>query len=229
MRDASRSWQSDHPWAAVYDAVSSDPRLGAFLWRVGMGSSIDELHRRARSELSALPAGAAVLDVPCGGGVVLRDLPDGHRLRYVAADIAPTMLERTRREARRLGLEVAEDADQPPGTVRTQVADVQALEEADGTYALVLAFTSLHCFPDPGAAVRELVRVLEPGGRLVGSVFCSDAGLRFLPVHTAGRAIGVLGPPIRRAEVRRWMVGAGLDDVQVDQAGALTYFAGTRG
>jgi SAM-dependent methyltransferase len=220
MRDASRSWQSDHPWAVVYDKVSTDPRLGALLWRVGVGSSIEELHRRAQHELASLRSGAAVLDVPCGGGVVLRDLPPDVDLRYVAADISPAMLDRTAREAERLGL---------GDVVETREADVQALTDDPGTFDLVLAFTSLHCFPDPRRAVQELARVLRPGGRLVGSVFCSDAGLRFLPVHLAGRAIGVLGPGVRNDDVRHWLVEAGFDDVRLDRAGGLTYFQGTLG
>lgn len=218
MRDVSGAWRSDHPWAVVYDKVSGDPRLGALLWRVGVGSSVDELHRRARRELTALPPGSAVLDVPCGGGVVLRDIPSGATLQYVAADISPAMLGRTRREADRLGL-----PDAGPLAVRTREADVQDLDDADDTYDLVLAFTSLHCFPDPEAAVHELARVIKPGGRIVVSVFCSDAGLRFAPVHLAGRAVGVLGPGVRRGDVRRWLVEAGFVDLRLDQAGGLTY------
>ena len=99
MRDASRSWRKDHPWAKVYERVSTDDRLGPLLWRIGTGSSIEELHRRARGALVALPSGARVLDVPCGSGVALRDLPPEHTYRYVAADISPAMLRRTRAEA----------------------------------------------------------------------------------------------------------------------------------
>lgn len=218
MRDVSQVWRSDHPWAVVYEKVSTGSRVGAVLWRIGTGAGVDELHRRARRELAALPDGSRVLDVPCGGGVVLRDLPAGSELTYVAADISPAMLDRTRREAARLGVS---------GQVETREADVQDLDDADDTYDLVLAFTSLHCFPDPRAAVHELARVLKPGARFVGSVFCSDAGLRFVPVHVAGRAIGVLGPGIRRADVRRWLVEAGFVDIRIDQAGGLTYVGAT--
>lgn len=217
--DASGTWQRDHPWAVVYDKVSSDPRLGALLWRVGIGSSVEELHRRARRELAAVPDGGTVLDVPCGGGVVLRDLPAHHALRYVAADISPAMLARTRREAERLGL--GED-------VETRETDVQHLPDGDASIDLVLGFTSLHCFPDPEAAVHEIARVLRPGGRFVGSVFCADAGLRFVPVHVVGRALGVLGPPVRHADVRAWLVDAGFVDVRVERAGGLSYLEGTR-
>lgn len=217
--DPSGTWQRDHPWAAVYDKLSSDSRLGGLLWHLLTGASIDELHHRARRELASVPSGGSVLDAPCGGGVVLRDLPPDRLLHYVAADISPAMLRRTRAEAERLGVS---------DRVETREADVQRLAEPDGTYDLVLTFTSLHCFPDPRAAVLELARVLKPGGRLVGSTACSDTGLRYQPVPFIGRAAGVLGPPVRQPEVRAWLQEAGLSDVRLDRAGGGTYFAGTR-
>ncbi|WP_375002303.1 class I SAM-dependent methyltransferase [Aeromicrobium sp. CTD01-1L150] len=217
MRDASRSWRRDHPWAKVYERVSTDERLGPVLWRMGTGSSIEELHRRARGALLDLPPGARVLDVPCGAGVVLRDLPPGHTYDYVAADISPAMLRRTRDEADRRGL----------AGIETRAADVHALEDPEDSYDLVLTFTGLHCFPDPEGAVHELARVLRPGGRLVGSAFCTDAGRRFTPVHVGGRAIGVLGPGCTHHDIDRWLRDAGLHDVRLERSGAFTYFEGT--
>src|SRR4051812_9054039 len=98
-RDASQAWRHDHPWAAVYHRISGADRAGELIWRLGMRSDLGVLHRTAAAELAALPDGAAVLDIPCGGGIVLRDVPSGRSLRYVAGDISPAMLERTRREA----------------------------------------------------------------------------------------------------------------------------------
>lgn len=218
MAGASDAWQGDHPWAKLYDRVSSDERVGPLLWRLATASPVAELHRRAGLALAAVPSGGHVLDIPCGGGVLLRDLPDGHDLTYVAADISPAMLRRTRAEADRLGLTGA----------RTQDADVQALDDADATYDLVLTFTGLHCFPDPAAAVRELFRVLRPGGSIVGSAFVTDAGLRWKPVHAAGRAIGVLGPGGTHDDVGRWLHDAGFADARLHRSGAFTYFSALR-
>lgn len=220
-RDAdgsSRSWQRDHPWAIVYDRISGDPRLGALLWRIGVGSGVGVLHRTAREELDRLGDGATVLDVPCGGGIVLRDLPADHRLRYLAADISPAMLQRTRAEAVRLGL----------GGVETVEMDVTDLPLVDGTVDLVLAFTSLHCFPDPRAAIGEIARVLAPGGRLALSTILTDAPWPYRGVWPLGRAAGVLGPGCSHAELRAWATEAGLVDLDVRPAGGITYVTATR-
>lgn len=213
MGGVSDAWRGDHPWAKLYDRVSADERVGPALWRLATASSVHELHDRARRALAAAPSGGRVLDVPCGGGVLLRDLPVGHDLTYVAADISPAMLRRTHVEADRLGL----------SGVQTREVDVQDLDEPDETYDLVLTFTGLHCFPDPAGAVRELARVLRPGGRIVGSAFVTDAGLRWRPVHVAGRAIGVLGPGGTHRDVGRWFESAGLVDVRPERSGAFTY------
>jgi SAM-dependent methyltransferase len=50
------------------------------------------------------------------------------------------------------------------------VADVRKLPFADGAFALVVSTSTLDHFADPedlGRSLRELARILEPGGRLV--------------------------------------------------------------
>lgn len=212
----SDAWRGNHPWAVVYDFVVERSALGGVLWRVGMASDIGRLYRAAEA-IGDLPDGAAVLDVPCGGGVALRGVRSGQDVRYVAADIAPAMLERTRREAERRGVEV-----------EPREADVGALPFADGEFDLVVSFTGLHCFPDPERAVGELARVTKPGGRLTGSALLTDSGLRFEPMRRVGRAAGLLGPSGSRADLERWLGAAGYEDVRVDRSGGMSYFTGRR-
>jgi len=216
-RDSSTRWQGDHPWAKVYDAITGNHLVGNLLWRVGMSSDLGLLHRTASAELSKLNDGAAVLDLPCGGGVVLRDVPAGLDLRYVAADISPAMLERTRDEAAKVGVPIT-----------ATEADVQALQFTDGEFDLVFSFTSLHCFPDPQAAVGELARVTRPGGRLVGSTLLRGGPVRHRLTWIGGGAIGILGPGCTRDELTQWLDTAGIQDVVLTDSGAITYFAGTR-
>jgi SAM-dependent methyltransferase len=210
------AWRANHPWATVYDFLVERAGIGGVLWKVGMGSDLSKLYR-ATEEIGRLPDGAAVLDIPCGGGVALRGVRPGQDVRYVAADIAPAMLERTREEARRRGVEV-----------ELEEADAGALPFADATFDLAVCFTSLHCFPDPARAVSELGRVLRPGARVSGSAFLTDAGLRFEPLRVAGRLGGLLGPSGTHSDLRRWLESGGFEDVALDRSGGLTYFTGTR-
>lgn len=215
-RDAQRAWTRDHPWARVYDAIADHDRIGRTVWKVGMGADLGRLHRMTASELGALPSAAAVLDVPCGGGVTLRDLPVGADLRFVAADISPAMLARTTDEAARRGI-----------AIEAALEDVQHLTFDDASFDLVLAFTSLHCFPDPERALAELTRVLRPGGRIVGSTMLRGApSLRGRLGWIGGSAMGVLGPGCTAAELRSWLA-RGFGDVRLFASGGITYFSAT--
>jgi ubiquinone/menaquinone biosynthesis C-methylase UbiE len=210
-------WRANHPWASLYDFVVEHERLARVAWRAGIDSDVRRLYDAAE-EIGRQPDGSAVLDIPCGGGVALRGLGPSQRIRYVAADIAPAMLERTRKEAERRGV-----------AVELREADAGNLPFDAGSFDLAVCFTSLHCFPDPAKAVKELGRVLRPGGRITGSAFLTDSGLRFKPMIAAGRVGGLLGPSGTTSDLRRWLAWGGFEDVVLDRSGGLTYFTGRRG
>ncbi len=207
-------WSEDPLWASVYDWTVEHPRLGGLAWAAGLQSDLRRLYA-ATDEISRQPAGARVLDVPCGGGVALRGLRPGQDLRYVAADIAQRMLDRTMAAARERGV-----ADQ----VVPRIADVEDLPFASGSFDLVVSFTGLHCFPEPTRAVVEMTRVLRPGGVITGSALLNDSGLRHEPVRRAGRLAGLLGPGCTGTELVHWLGGQGCAEVTLERSGAIGYF-----
>jgi ubiquinone/menaquinone biosynthesis C-methylase UbiE len=108
------------------------------------------------------PPGELTLDVGCGEGRLARDLKAlGHRV--VALDASPTMLAAAR-------------AADPKGDYR--VADAAALPFDDGVADAAVAFMSLQDVDDMPGAVREIARVLRPGGR-----FCMAV---VHPINSAG-------------------------------------------
>ncbi|MFL6159674.1 MAG: class I SAM-dependent methyltransferase [Marmoricola sp.] len=212
-------WSEDPLWATFYDWSVEHPRAGGAVWKLGIGSDLRLLYDAA-AEIGRQPAGSAVLDVPCGGGVALRGLRRGQGIRYVAADIAQAMLDRTLDAARERNV-----ADQ----VEPRIADVGALPFGDGEFDLVVSFTGLHCFPDPHLAVLEMGRVTHAGGVLTGSALLNDTGgLRIVPVRQVGRFSGLLGPSATTTEVRDWMGEAGFTDVTLRASGAIVYFRGVK-
>lgn len=212
-------WGEDPLWGTVYDWSVEHPQAGGLLWRAGVGSDLHRLYAAA-SEIGRQPAGSSVLDVPCGGGVALRGLRPGQGVRYVAADISQTMLDRTQRVARRRRVSAQ---------VEPVIADVGELPFADGEFDLVVSFTGLHCFPDPHQAVREMGRVLHPGGVLSGSALFNDTGLRYLPLRQAGRFAGLIGPGATTTDLRDWLAEAGFDGIEMSLSGAIAYFRASRG
>ena len=212
------AWDEDPLWARFYPLMVEHPALGRPLWRIGLGSDITRLYAAAR-EISELPDGARVLDVPVGGGVALRGLRPGAHLEYVAADISPRMLERAMEVARKRGV---------AGQVTTAIADVGDLPFADGSFDLVVSLTGLHVFPDPHLAIREMVRVLKPGAAITGSSLFTDdfRGLarRYELVHAAGRRAHILGPMCSADDARRWLEEAGAGAVRLEMSGGMGYF-----
>lgn len=211
------SWGEDPLWGTFYDWTVEHRRWGGAVWFAGTQSDLGRLYA-ATEEIGRQPDDARILDVPCGGGVALRGLRPDQQVSYVAADLDQRMLERTLANARRRGL---------AHLVRAEQADVGAMPFADASFDLVVTFTGLHCFPDPHQAIREMARVLKPGGRVIGSAVLEDTGLRFAPLRRAGRLSGLIGPGCSSTQVRAWFAEGGVD-VRVELSGALGYFSGTK-
>lgn len=210
------SWATGRLPAVVYDYGAEREWLarpvGALLW----GTDTRGLYRTIRT-LGVLPPGTAVLDVPCGGGLALRGLRHGQDVRYVAADISPVMLDRARRQARRLGL-----------AVEAVKADITRLPFNDNEFDLCVSFNGLHCLPDPATAVRELARCLRPGGRLIGDTIVRSVGWRSDLAIAAFRQAGLFGRGGTVSDVEGWLAGAGLHVVRFERSGAVVRFAATR-
>ena len=104
-----------------------------------------------------------VLDVACGGGIVVCAFAP-HVRHATGIDVTPAMLE----EARRLA------AEKRLPNVDWRLGDVTALPYPDGTFTIVVTRYSFHHFLDPLAALREMIRVCTPGGRIVVVDTCAS-------------------------------------------------------
>lgn len=125
-------------------------------WRASrLGAVTEALEQRLLRELAGDPAGRRVLDVGCGDGVLACALAArGAEVSAVDADPAMVAAARARATQAGVGLIVAEGR-------------LPALPYADGAFDLVVASTVLCFVPDAAQALRELARLLAPGGRLV--------------------------------------------------------------
>ena len=220
MADVRAVWRSrwfDALGAGVYDFVVEREPLAQVLGRVVWGTDASRLYQRM-GVAGSVPDGSAILDVPCGGGVAFRGLRPDQRVRYVAVDLSPGMLRRARREAHRRSLEQIEFVE----------ADVESLPFEDARFDLCLCFNSLHCFPDPAAALREIARCLRPGGRLVGDSAFRGAAPRYDRLIDLYRSRGVFGQVGTLADVERWLGDAGFEELDVVPSGAIAHVTARR-
>lgn len=156
-------------------------------------------------EWACAQARGDVLEVAIGTGRNLEHYPDGTRITGV--DISPEMLDRARERAARVR----------PGTELVE-GDAQALTFADASFDTVLSTYSLCSIPDDVAAVREMARVLRPGGTLVlvEHVASPRAGVRAIQwlLHQVTYRLA-LEHMLRRP--RRAVAGTGLEPVSLQR------------
>ena len=108
--------------------------------------------------LGPICPGEAVLDLGCGAGfdAFIAAQLVGPAGRVVGIDLSPEML--TMAEA---GLREAESPQ-----IEFQVAQVEVLPFPDTSFDVALSNGVLNLIPDKAVALREIFRVLRPGGRL---------------------------------------------------------------
>ena len=107
-------------------------------------------------ELRDLPYDRA-LELGCGSGFFLLNLIQaGVARRGSVTDLSPGMVKVATRNGANLGLEID-----------GRVADAEGIPYEDDTFDLVVGHAVLHHIPDVELSLREVVRVLKPGGRFV--------------------------------------------------------------
>jgi len=163
------------------DASSYDPVVLEFdRWTTRFTAPLAE----KLVSLADLRGGHEVLDVGAGTGIVAfaaapRVQPRG---RVLGVDLSPAMLDTAAAKARQAGL----------ANIAFERMDAEKLQIRDASFDAVLSLYALLHFPHPDLALREMFRVLRPGGTLVIAVGSgpprTPAGL----IHRALRAPDLL-------------------------------------
>jgi ubiquinone/menaquinone biosynthesis C-methylase UbiE len=130
-----------------------------------MARTLDRVNERVNRlalEQLALAPRDRLLDVGFGGGLLIRQaLAAVPEVRVTGIDVSLPMLDRARRTFRQ-----AIDS----GRVEIAEADVCSMPFASHSFDKAAAINTLHFWPEPGAGLAEVRRVLKPGGMLVIAV-----------------------------------------------------------
>ncbi len=134
--------------AGVYDAMNS-----------AMTAGLHHAWRRRAADLAQVAPGDRVLDVATGTGDLALELarrvaPGGE---VVGSDFAEAMLDRARAKARASS----------GARLRFEWADAMQLPYADASFDAATVGFGARNFADLGRGLREMARVVRPGGRVV--------------------------------------------------------------
>jgi ubiquinone/menaquinone biosynthesis C-methylase UbiE len=179
-------------------------------WAAQLRPAQDKLLERA-----ALLPGEHVLDVACGTGLVTFRAADlvGPGGSVVATDISDGMVARIRTLASERGT---------PWVEARRAHAEEAVFDA-GRFNAVLCALGLMYVPDPGAALREMRRVLAPGGRLAVAVWGARARCGWAEIFPIvdSRVESDVCPMFFQLgtgdHLRSQMTDAGFVDVQVER------------
>ncbi len=146
--------------SAIYDLMEKRSEKRYYPWR---------------KQLWELVQGTEILEVGVGTGKNMPFYPVG--IKLPAIDLTPGMLERARKRAVDLRLNIG-----------LKIGDVQALEFSDSTFDAVVATFVFCSVPNPVLGLMELGRVLKPDGKIYLLEHMR------LPSKTLGRLMDLINP-----------------------------------
>ena len=168
-------------------------------------------HQMVKAALPALGgvADRTVLEIGCGRGAMslwlASQLPRPRQV--VGADFSPAAIHLAER--------LSDKSPELP--ITWSVENIQAIRQPDESFDLVLSCETIEHVPDPPKALRELARVLRPGGTLLLTFpnYFSTIGLYRIYSVLRGRQFTEerqpINHPLRTSRVLGWVRDAGLN------------------
>jgi ubiquinone/menaquinone biosynthesis C-methylase UbiE len=163
-------------------------------------------------EMADVRTGHRVLDVAAGAGeqsvtTAKKVGPTGYVL---ATDLSPDILGFARQLAQEAGMH----------NIETQVMDGENLAAPDSSFDAVISRVGLIYFPDQQKALREMLRVLKPGGKVAAIVYSTPEKNKFFSIPVSIIRNRAKLPPPAPGQPGPFSLGAnGVIEKAFEQAG----------
>jgi arsenite methyltransferase len=204
---------------AVGDAFGADLYADAERGELPEAAKLASLGCGNPTAGAELRAGETVLDLGSGGGidVLLSARRVGPSGKAYGLDMTEEMVQLARRNAREAGVT----------NVEFLTGVIEEIPLADASVDVVISNCVINLSADKPRVLREVARVLRPGGRVGINDVLSDADMDEATRTDMEQWTGCIAGALTRDEYERLLAAAGLEDIDVRETHRVHQSAGS--
>lgn len=150
-------------------------------WYAKIRTQDEEMARALQQVKDTLPAGGSVLEIAPGPGYLAIEIAKLGGYHVVGLDISRTFVEIARAKA-----------GEAEVMVDFQLGNASDMPFADNTFDFTVCRAAFKNFSEPVEAIREMYRVLKPGGRALISDLRADASRAEIDAHVETMGLGAM-------------------------------------
>jgi ubiquinone/menaquinone biosynthesis C-methylase UbiE len=159
------------------------------------GKSLDEFAKLARRIAGQLPPGSALLDVAPGPGYFSIELAKLGAYSITGLDISHTFVEIASRKAAEAGVHV-----------EFRQGNASSMPFAQDTFDFLVCRAAFKNFAQPVRALREMCRVLKPGGRCLIIDLRKDASIESINHEVEGMGLNPVNKALTKLAFRTMLL-----------------------
>ena len=158
--------------------------------------------------IASLRTGETVLDLGSGAGFdsFLAARKVGANGRVIGVDMTPSMIEKARDNARRLGTT----------NVEVRLGEIEHLPVGDATVDVILSNCVINLSPEKALVFRDAFRALKPGGRLAISDVVRTSKIPAELEQKMDALCGCISGAAAVDEIETMLAEAGFGDVRIE-------------
>jgi ubiquinone/menaquinone biosynthesis C-methylase UbiE len=183
-------------------------------WYTNIRGQDEEAGVVVRQVSATLPPGSRVLEVAPGPGYLAIELARLGKYRVVGLDISKSFVQIACAKARQAGV-----------SVDFQQGNASDMPFEAASFDLIICRAAFKNFTEPVRAIREMYRVLKPGGRALIMDLRRDASLDDINAHIRGMGLGRLNAFMTRWTFRRFLLKNAYTPEDMRSMAAQTDFA----